>query len=317
MLVRERETGHRGPDRRGVLLPVLAVIGVGALVVGVSRLGLLNLPDWLDGGKSDPAPRGEVIYEGQEAQSASENFLIDIGDGEAVVAVRAKQNWDTPGWWINGDFQSTNGTSSVADPDDRDVPARLRVKMDYCAEGTITTTTPADGDGPESVTFDMSEIFVCGSQLEHTPDNDAAFKQDDTPNRFHGDFVSFVSGAVETTAAAAECPTDELARFREGEYTAYVRSQLADRFGVPEDAVEVRSGRVGSSDDETKQGLRDALESYANKQDPDDPSRTYESLSIDYLSSTGEAVEDSCWKEPGGTDLDNLDDVDAPEPQDR
>jgi hypothetical protein len=34
-----------------------------------------------------------VIYEGQEAKAASENFLVDIGDGEAMVAVQAKQNW--------------------------------------------------------------------------------------------------------------------------------------------------------------------------------------------------------------------------------
>ena len=44
-----------------------------------------------------------------------ERFLIDVGDGEAVVSVKAKQNWDRHGWLVNGDFQSTNGTSSVAD----------------------------------------------------------------------------------------------------------------------------------------------------------------------------------------------------------
>jgi hypothetical protein len=32
----------------------------------------------------------------------------------------------------------------VADPQDGDRPARLAVKVDYCADGTITTTeTPA------------------------------------------------------------------------------------------------------------------------------------------------------------------------------
>jgi hypothetical protein len=85
-----------------------------------------------------------VIYEGREAKAASENFLVDIGDGEAMVAVQAKQNWDRSGWIIDGDFQSTNGTSSVADQQDGDRPARLAVKVDYCADGTITTTeTPA------------------------------------------------------------------------------------------------------------------------------------------------------------------------------
>jgi hypothetical protein len=284
----------------------------------VSRLGVLDLPDWFDGGESDPAPRGEVLYEGQQARTASENFLIDIGDGQAVVAVEAHQDHDTSGWLINGDCQSTNGTSSVADPDDRDQPARLSVTVDYCAEGTISTTAPDDGGGVDSVTFDMGEIFVCGSQLEHTPDNDAAFQQDDTPSDFHGDFVSFVAGAAEATAAAAPCPTDELARYRGAEYSDYVRTQLAERFGVPESAVTVRTGRVGGTDDDTQQQLRDDLESYANKRDPRDPEREYEALSIDYLSSgDGDAVTDSCWKAPGGTDLDDLDSVDAPAPADR
>jgi hypothetical protein len=100
--------------RGGPIVPALAVVGAGGLVFAVVNWGIVDLPDWFGGGRSDPAPRGSVIYEGQEAKTASEDFLIDIGDGEAMVVVQAKQNWDRSGWIINGDFQSTNGTSRMA-----------------------------------------------------------------------------------------------------------------------------------------------------------------------------------------------------------
>jgi hypothetical protein len=314
-----RRSRERG-DRTGKFVMALAIVGAGAFVLGVTRSGLLDLPDWFGGGESDPAPRGDVLYEGQEARTASEEFLIDIGDGEAVVAVKAKQDHDTSGWLINGDFQSTNGTSSVADPDDGDQPASLRVTMDYCAEGSITTTESTDPETDDPVrliSFDLGEVFVCDATLEHTPENDAAFNQDDTPSDFHGQFVSFVAGAVETTAVAAECPTDELERYGEDEFTAFAAERLADRFGVPESDVEVTPGTVGSSDRETRDELREALESYANLEDPDDPDVEYEALSISYLSADGSAVEDSCYRSPGGRDLDDLDSVTAPDPEDR
>jgi hypothetical protein len=306
-------------DPRGTVVTVLAAVGAVVALLLVARSGLLgfDLPDWFDGGESDDAPRGEVLYEGQKAESASERFLIDIGDGEAVVAVQAKQDHDKSGWWLDGDFQSTNGTSSVADPDDRDVPARLRVSMDYCAEGTITSEPGEDEGDPARVTFDLGEVFVCGSTLEHTPENDAAFKQDDTPTRFHGDFVSFVSGAAETSAAAAPCPTEELERFSTGEYTEYVRAQLAEQLGIDESQVEVLPGEIGRSDEEARSELGEQLESYANMRDPDHPDRTFEALTIQYLGNDGSAVEDSCWRTPGSQDLDNLADVDAPRPDDR
>ena len=307
----------RGGDRRNGLVTLLAVVGAGLILLLIARVGVFgfDLPNWLDGGQDDPAARGQVIYEGQAAESASERFLIDIGDGESVVAVQAQQDHDTPGWWLDGDFQSTNGTSSVRDPDDPDEPARLRVAMDYCAEGTISTE-PGE-DGTPRVTFDMGEVFVCGSTLELDRENAAAFHQDDTPADFHGDFVSFVAGAAEATAAAAECPTEELARFSDQEYVDFVRRQLSEQLDVPEEQIEVVPPTPGSTDDEAQAELRDRLESYANRQDPDDPERTYEALDIQYLSSTGSAVEDSCWREPGGQDLDDLDDVDAPQPEDR
>lgn len=307
----------RGGDRPAWLLIALAVVGIGALVLGASGSGLFDLPDWFGGGESDPAPRGDVLYEGQEARTASEEFLIDIGDGEAVVAVMARQNHDRAGSILNGDFQSTNGTSSVADPDDRGRPARLRVAIDYCAAGSITTTESAGPDGGEPVRrirFDLGEVFVCDATLEHTAQNDAAFRQDDTPTDFHGRFTSFVAGAVQTTALAAECPRDELARFGTRDYTRYAARQLAEQFGLRPEDVEVVPGTIGRSDEATQEELRDALDAYARMEDPDDPAMVYEALAIQYLSGDGSAVEDSCYRDVGARDLDDLGSVGAPDP---
>ena len=304
-----------GRDRAGRTVRILDAVGVGALVVAFLRGGIVDLPDFLDGGRSDPAPRGSVTYEGQEARTASERLLVDIGDGEAVVSIKAKQNHDSRGWWINGVFQSTNGTSSVSDPDDGSAPARLVVSVDYCADGLVTTEatgdgSSADGDGGQrvvtAVEFDMGELYVCDTTLEHTEGNDAAFRQDDTPRAFHGAFVSFVARAAEATAAASACPTEELGRFRTEDHTGFVRERLAERYGLAEADVEVVAGDVGASDDATKDALREALDRVTSLQDPDDPSVRYEALSIQYLAGDGEAVTDACYLDPGGRDLDDL-----------
>jgi hypothetical protein len=123
-----------------------------------------------------------------------------------------------------------------------------------------------------------------------------------------------VARAAEATAAASACPTDELAKYRTDEYRSFVRGQLADRFRLPVANVQVVAGRIGASDSETQRELRAALESFANKRDPDDPSKIYEALTIQYLSGEGEAVTDSCYRDPGGRALDDLDTVDAPDP---
>jgi hypothetical protein len=302
----------------GRVVTILAAVGLVVVAVAIGRVAnLFDLPGWLDGGRSDPAPRGDVIYEGQTARSASQRFLIDVGDGEAVVSVKAKQNWDRHGWLVNGDFQSTNGTSSVADPSNRDVPAKLHVAVDYCASGVISTDADGndDGDAP-AVTFDMGELFVCGTTLTHTADNDAAFKQDDTPNDFHGRFVSFVSGAAATAAAASPCPTDQLEQFRTREFTSYVRDQLADQLGVPAANIDVVAPTIGASDQDTQDELDERLNSYLDMRDPEHPDRTYEALSIQYLSGDGTAVTDSCYRDPGATDLDDINDVALPQASD-
>ena len=298
-------------------MTLLAAVGGVVVVVLFLQSNLIDLPDWFAGGKSDPAPRGTVEYKGQQAKSASENFLVDIGDGEATVSVKAKQNWDKPGNVLGGDFQSTNGTSSVADPDDRNVPASLKVKIDYCADGLITTFAPVDpqeGEPTRAIRFEMGDLYVCNATLEHSVQNDAAFRQDDTPSIFHGEFTSFVARATEWTAAAAECPTEELAEFQSDAFVEHVTATLAERFDIPAADVEVVAGKPGTTSDRMQDRLRERLESYANAEDPDDPSQTYEALDIQYLSADGEAVADSCYREPGGKALSDLNQVDAPNP---
>jgi hypothetical protein len=287
----------------GRVVQALAVVVAGALVLLAIDGRFFDLPDWLDGGRSDPAPRGSVTYKGQEARTASERFLVDIGDGEATVEIKAKQNWDRRGWLIDGDFQSTNGTSSVSDPEDGDLPARLRVAVDYCADGTITTITADDGGETLAVAFEMGTLYVCDTTLEHTTGNDAAFRQDDTPADFHGAFVSFVSRA----AAASSCPRDEMGEFRTADYRDFVTARLAERHGVPDDEVDVTVGEVGRSDADTRGRLQDALDRVTSLQDPDDPDVRYEALSVQYLAGDGEAVTDSCYLDPGSRELDSLD----------
>jgi hypothetical protein len=306
--MRPRLTERGGGGRRGGrLLPALAVVAAGALVLLLVNGKLFDLPDWFDGGRPDPAPRGSVTYKGQEAQTASERFLVDIGDGEAIVEIKARQNWDRHGWIINGDFQSTNGTSSVSDPADGDLPASLIVAVDYCADGTVTTTTADDDGRVLALEFEMGSLYVCDTTLEHTVDNDAAFHQDDTPADFHGQFVSFVARAAEVTAAASACPTEELDRFRSDGYRDFVAAQLAERHGLAADDVTVTVGRVGASDDETRRSLDTALGRVTERRDPDDPDVSYEALSIQYLAGDGEAVADACYLDAGGRDLDELD----------
>jgi hypothetical protein len=298
----------RDDRRRGLGLAAIAVvvIALGALALGAFGGTFLDLPDWFGGGESDPAPRGSVTYKGQEARTASERFLVDIGDGEAVVEVKAKQNWDRHGWLIDGDFQSTNGTSSVSDPDDRGLPASLRVSVDYCADGMITRIRADDDGRVLAVEFEMGTIVVCDTTLEHTPANDAAFRQDDTPADFHGDFVSFVSRAAEITAAASACPRDELAEFRTGAYPDYVAEQLAEQYGLAVDDVEVAAGSIGTSDQAMRRELQEGIDRVVSLRDPDDPDVHYEGLSIQYLAGAGEAVDDSCYVDAGGRDLDEL-----------
>ena len=51
-----------GGGRRGGLMMLLALVGGGVLLLIVARMAFFgfDLPDWMDGGESDPAARGQV-----------------------------------------------------------------------------------------------------------------------------------------------------------------------------------------------------------------------------------------------------------------
>lgn len=300
---RESRTGRiiRGA---GVLAVAgLAVLGADQLGFKFPGLGLFN------GGKSDPAPHGEVIYKGQTAKTASSRFLIEIGKGDAVIDVKAKQNWDKPGGIFSADFQSTNGTASVSDARDRSRPATLHVQTRYCANGLIEKTVKPDaktGQTTTSVVFNMGKLSVCDATLLHTVSNDSSFHQDDTPALFQGKFDSFVAHAAETQAKAAPCPSDELAQYTSTNYQDYARRILAADLQVPIEAVTVLPGTVGITDPETQAMLDKSLKSFANKKDPAHPSQKFPALDMQYLSASGRAVSDSCYTNYGAVSLSNL-----------
>jgi hypothetical protein len=89
---------------------------------------------------------------------------------------------------------------------------------------------------------------------------------------------------------------------------------MSARFRLPVANVEVAARRIGGSDEATQRELRAALESFANKRDPDDPSKAYHALTIQYLSGDGEAATDSCYQDAGDRALDDPGTVRAPDP---
>lgn len=285
-----------------------AAVAAGSLAFGALKAGIWPQIDWFDGGKSDVAPRGDSFYEGQEVQTVSNDFVYEIGRGRAVVAVEAKQNHDKAGGFFNGDWQSTNGTSFVSDPDDHDRPAKLEVEMRYCADGQITQTTISDSKGEvqRSATFDVGDIFVCDAILRHTESNDAAFRQDDTPTDFHGRFVNFVADAVETQAQAAPCPTQELDQFRSAEYNTHAKEIIADKLGLNPEEVTVKSGQITKSDSQTISKLEQKLNSFAHFQNPDNPDEILSDFSFGYLLGSGQSLKDACYTEISQTDIDTI-----------
>jgi hypothetical protein len=292
-------------------LMFLGAVAVFVLIVAGS--GLISVKNPLDGifggGESDKSAKGEVIYEGQTAKSASERFLIEVGRGEAIVSVKAKQNWDTPGGPLSGDFQSTNGTSSVRDPENNDSPAKLALDVRYCSTGFVEVETEkqADGDSKTTkVTVNVDELVVCDVVLPMNERNAGAFHQDDTPDQFNREFVGFVAGAAEVAGKAAPCPDDQLAQFQTDEFNQHLRQEIAKSMGVDESIVDVKTGHVGESPKATKDELRSDLESYANKVDPDDPSKTFQGLDMTFLQNGEAAVEDACYLDAGAKPLEEL-----------
>ena len=312
--------GERGVGRRVVgwgadKIKAILFIGVVAVVLlVVAGSGLIKFNNPLDGlfggGESDPSAKGEVIYEGQTAKSASERFLIEIGRGEGIVSVKATQNWDTPGGPFSGDFQSTNGTSSVRDPENTDTPAKLQLDVRYCSTGFVEVESAKNAETGNTetthVTVNVDEIFVCDVVLPMNERNAGAFHQDDTPDEFNREFVGFVAGAAEVAGKAAPCPTDQLEEFQTAEFNAHLRKEMAKSLGVPESMVDVKTGRIGESPQDVKDQLKKDLDSYANKVDPDDPSKTFPGLDMTYINGGGAAVDDACYLDAGATPLEEL-----------
>lgn len=287
-----------------------ALAAIGGLAFGAIKLNVLPNVDWFDGGQSDPAPKGDLFYEGQSAQTASSELMFEIGRGKAIVAAKAKQNHDKKGGLFSGDFQGTNGTSFVRDPDNHDEPAKLHVEMRYCADGKIektTTTNEQTGISQITAEFNLGEIFVCDAILRHGKLNDAAFAQDDTPADFHGNFVNFVSGAVEAQAKAAPCPVEELTQFTTPQFKGHLRQIIAADLGITSENVTISGGEIGQSDDTTKRALKRQLDSYANFENPNDPSEVMQDFDFQYLSGGGKPVDDACFNDISQVDLDSLD----------
>jgi hypothetical protein len=281
----------------------LAIIGgIGYAIAGLN--GLVPFPDF-EGGRSDPAPRGAIIYKGQTAEAISDRLLIDIGDGTAQVAVKARQNWDHNGTIVNGDWQGTNGTSSVRDPKNHDDPATLPVDIDYCSEGYVEVEK--SGENVKSVVYHLGSLGVCDAHLDFGKEEvSSAFNQDDTPDDFDGEFVSFITNGVEETALAAPCPVEELQKYQTPQALQHFQEILAARFGVDVAAVTVEEGTIAATDPEDQVVLTAELNSFANKQDPKDPAKTYPALDISFLTANASAVENSCYMSSGGTKLSDL-----------
>jgi hypothetical protein len=280
----------------------------------------LKLPDFMKGGQSEPQPHGTIRYKDQEVRSAATRLLLPIGRGRAIAEIKARQNWDKKGGIFSGDVQSTNGTSSVRDPEDNDQPAELRVDTTYCVqgfssivtEGKIKEETSPDGTTSTSLVeekvklvFDPEGLVVCDARLDAGDRyNNAAFHQDDTPSDFNGNFRSRVTGGAEATVKAAPCPTDELAQFQTPEFQEHLQDLIAEENGLEEAEVEVKSiDEIGKTDAETKKSLKNTLKRFARG--VNSKGNKIKGLDIQYSANT-ETLSNSCYQSMGAVDIDDI-----------
>ena len=284
----------------------------GALTVGIIGLSnvpgihlpkLPKLPNPLDNGHDgDDNAQGTYRVEGQTPRTATDTFVVRIGDGTATVSIKAHQNWDKPGHLFDGDFQSTNGTASVRDPDDHGSPASIEVGVEYCATGVLSRTSQVDDSGntadsaSDKVTFDMGRLYVCDVEWLPTAKNEAAFDQDDTPNSFQGSFNQRIKGAAIATVKATDCPKSLVDEYTKPDYLKFAAKALAEQQGVPVENVTVLPGEQGTTSQEDQQSLRAALDEFVKNDD----------LDIDAFSGNGKAIVDSCYIDPGTVPLDSL-----------
>lgn len=297
-----------------LLAAYVAIYGVIGLFNSVTGLDMPNLPNPFDNGHDgDDGAIGSLRLEGQTALTATDSLVVKIGEGEATVVIKAKQNWDRSGNFSDGDFQSTNGTASVRDPDNTDQPAHITVGVDYCSEGRVVRSAGLNSDGQpgdpdqDEITFDMGDLFVCGVHWLPTAENEAAFHQDDTPDDFQGAFEELIKGAAVAAVAASECPDTLVESYTTDDYLDFVTGAVAEREGVSADQVTVTPGTPGTTSAETQAELLQRLEDFVDTND----------LDIDDFSGSGSAVEDSCFVDTRGEALDGINDVQVPDPRDQ
>lgn len=297
---------------------VKAVFGLAASVLFVvmgftvlDRVGV-NLPNPFDDGHDgDEEASGSLRVEGQTPLTATDTLVVKIGEGEATVSIKAHQNWDRPGSVLNGDFQSTNGTASVRDPDDGDQPATITVRVEYCAEAAATRSTQPDADGAtgppatDEITFDMGSLFVCDVEWLPSAANEAAFAQDDTPDDFQGRFEELIKGTAVAAVAASECPDSLVEDYTSDEFRDFLAQSLADREDVPVVNVTVTPGLAGTTSEATQRDLTEELRDFTRN----------DVLDIDAFSGSGTAVEDSCFVDTTGEPLESLGEIFVPDPR--
>ncbi len=295
------EHGHHGKARRFLAAGATLVAAV-FLYEGVHEF-VPSLPDIpgisaLKGGHSDPGASGMVNYEGQAAEHYYTRITVPIGDGVAKVQEKGKRDWDRPGGLLQWppDAVPTNGTSQVRDSKHGDRPATLDVTMTYCADGIFDKQTFPNKDtgvADYKYVFNMGKIVVCDSKLLHTKHNDAQFNQHNTPATFNGKFVSFMSQAAETTAAAAPCPTEELEKYTTPKYLRAKAQTIAAQLGEPVADVTVTAGAIGKSTPAEKAKLRSQLNNLTQLRDSN--GKKIARLDVNFISGQNTAVKDACF----------------------
>jgi hypothetical protein len=282
---------------RGAMVAVVVIVGL----MLAAKAGI-KIPNIFDNGHDGDKDAGGTIQVGQQTpRTATDTFAVRIGDGTQIVSIKADQNWDRPGNFSDWDFQPTNGTASVRDPDHHDQPARIEIGVQYCAKGTLTRTSLVDENGKtidsasDKVTFDMGALYVCDVKWLPTAKNEAAFNQDDTPNNFQGAFQERVKGAALAATKAAEC-SRKLDWYASPEYQEFAAGALAKQFGVAVQNVTVNPGMAGKTSKEDQDSLRAGLESFVKNDE----------LHIGFFSGNGEAVVDSCFLDLGAVPLESL-----------
>jgi hypothetical protein len=287
----------------GLNLVAPAIAGKVTKAIAKNAGHVLNALNPFDSGPDgDVKATGSVGVGKHTPRTATNTFAVRIGDGTTIVSIKAHQNWDKHGSIFNGDFQSTNGTASVRDPDDHGSPASIEVGVAYCATGTLTRTSQVDDSGKavdsasDKVTFDMGALYVCDVNWLPTAKNEAAFNQDDTPNSFQGSFEQRIKGAGVAAVKGSECPKSMVGWYTSPAYLEFAAGALAKQLGVPVQNVTVLPGKQGTTPQADQGSIRASLNEIVKN----------DQLDINYFSGGAEAIVDSCYIDLGAVPLESL-----------